>query len=234
MPMSFRGRDGTAHRRDPVIGRRPPARGAPRELTAGEERAERLACALDRPVTVAGIVFILVVLADTATPPDTDLATAWTIITWVLWALFVVEFVARLVMARSTVGFLRRNWWQILFLLVPFLRFLRSFSRSARLARAGSSSVRSARTAAGRLGSRLAWLAALTVSVVLLGTNLLYELDVVASMPDALHSAALATIAGEPIPDAQGWGRAVEIVLIMWSAVGFAALAGAAGAFFLE
>lgn len=205
----------------------------PRPLTPGEQRAERLALALDGPVTVAGFVFLLVVLADTATPPG-PLSQVWTFVSWLLWALFVVEFAARLVVARSTVAFLRRNWWQIIFLAVPFLRFLRSLSRAARLARVSSSSVRSTRTAGAKLGSRLAWLASLTVSVVLLGTNLLYELGTVGSMPDALHAAALATVAGEPVAGARGWARAVEIGLILWSTIGFAALAGAAGAFFVE
>jgi voltage-gated potassium channel len=193
-----------------------------------------VADALDVPVTVAGFVFMMVVLADTATAPGTTLSDVWTVAGWALWLLFVLEFVARLVMARSTAGFLRRNWWQVVFLAVPFLRFLRGFTRTSRFARLGSTTVRSTRTAAARLRSRLAWLAALTVSVVLLGTNLLFELGEVPTMADALHRAALAAVAGEPIPEAAGWARLVEIGLLLWSAVGFATLAGTAGAYFLE
>jgi voltage-gated potassium channel len=205
-----------------------------RDLDWGEERAERLACALDRPVTVAGFLFLLVVLADTATPPESSLSLVWTGVTWVLWSMFVLEFAARMVMAPSATRFLRRNWWQLIFLLVPFLRFLRAFSRTARLARLGSSSVRSTRTASSRLGSRLAWLAALSISVTLLGANLLFELGASASMADALHTAALATVAGVPIVDSTGWARLVEVALVLWSTLGFAALAGSVGAYFLE
>jgi voltage-gated potassium channel len=211
-----------------------PGAGGDPAVSPGEQRAEDLARVLDIPFTAAGLLFVVVVVADTATEPGTPLSLFWSRTTWVLWSLFVVEFVLRLVLARSTARFLRRNWWQIVFLAVPFLRFLRAFTRTARLARVGSSSVRSTRTAAGKLGSRLAWLVALTLSVVLIGTNLLYDLGQTTTLADALHLAALAAVAGEGIPGAEGWGRLVEITLVAWSSIGFAALAGSAGAFLVE
>lgn len=80
--------------------------------------------------------------------------------TWSLWSFFVAEFAVRLVLAPSTTRFLRRNWWQAVFLAVPFLGFLRAFTRSARVARALSSSVRGTRTAGRAFGSRVAYLSA--------------------------------------------------------------------------
>ena len=76
-----------------------------------------------------------------------------TVAGWVLWAVFCAEFVVRLVVAPDRRRFLGRNWWQVLFLVLPFLRFLRlvravCFLRSGRVM---SSAVRSTRTAANVL-----------------------------------------------------------------------------------
>lgn len=45
--------------------------------------------------------------------------------TWVIWAVFVVDFLVRLVLAQARGAFLRRNWLDILILVLPFLRPLR-------------------------------------------------------------------------------------------------------------
>jgi voltage-gated potassium channel len=213
---------------------RPPSPAANGALTPTEEASERLAQRLDVPMTVAGLVFLLVVVADAATEPGTPLSTFWSVLFWVLWASFVFEFVLRMVIAKSSWRFLRRNWWQIAFLAVPFLRFLRVMSRSARFFRIASSSVRTSRTAANKLGHRLVWVGTMTVVVTLTGANLLYELGEVEPFADALHAATIATVAGEQVEGAEGWGRVVEFVMLLWSTVGFAALAGSAGAYFLE
>lgn len=207
---------------------------ARRPPTAAERRAERVAQLLDGPVTVAGFVFLIVIVVDSSTPPDSTAAVLWTIVAWTLWALFVAEFVARLVMARSTATFLRRNWWQIIFLAVPFLRFLRALGRAARVARVGTSSVRTTRSAFGEFRSRVLVLLTWTATLILAGATLLYEFGDVRPMSDALHVSALATVAGEPMPDATGWARFIVFVMVLWSAVGFATLAGSIGAFFLE
>ncbi len=214
--------------------RSPGARRTPRPLTPNEERAERLAELLDGPVTAAGFVFLAVVVADAATPPDSALSGVWPVVIWVLWGLFVVEFLLRMVVARSTLRFLRRNWWQLLFLAVPFLRFMRVLSRTARLARLGSSSVRSTRTARAKVGSRLVLLGSWTTTVVLAGATALFELGAVETMRDAVYVAALAGFAGQPEVAAEGWARLVMVALVLWSAVGFATLAGTLGAYLLE
>jgi len=203
----------------------------PRPLSPAERRAERLAQILDVPVTAGGFLFLLIVVADTTAPRDFVEPRVWSIVGWALWGLFALEFAARLVMARSTAAFLRRNWWQLIFLVVPFLRFLRAFSRTARLARLGSSSLRSSRSAAATLGSRIALLAAWTATVVLAGAVALVEFGDVRPISDAVEAAALAAIAGEPVVDMEGWARLVPIALVLWSAIGFASLAGAIGAY---
>lgn len=201
-----------------------------------EELAERIADRLDLPFTAAGAVFLLLVLAETVSDPQGAVGTAFSVTSWVLWAVFVGEFVLRLVIAPSTGRFLRRNWWQVAFLAIPALRFLRALRvlRAARVGRVLSAAVRSSRTAGRKLSSRLATLGVVTVVVVLAASQLVFELGGRDTYADALHAAALATVAGEPLLVEHAGLRVLEVGLLAYSVVVFAALAGAVGAYLLE
>ncbi len=201
-----------------------------------EELAERIADRLDIPITAAGVVFLLLVLVETISAPQGGIGTVFAVASWVLWALFVAEFLVRLVIAPSTSTFLRRNWWQLIFLAVPALRFVRALRvlRAARVGRVLSSAVRSTRTAGRKLSSRLAALGVVTLVVVLATSQLLFELGEYDSYADALDDAALATISGEPFFPEHAALRVVQIVVVAYSVVVFAALAGTMGAFLLE
>lgn len=207
---------------------------AVRLMTPGERRAEEIAGHLDVPVTVAGILLVLIVIADRSTPAGTTLSTVWTVASWILWGLFVVEFVLRAVIAPSLGQFLRRNWWQLLFLAMPFLRFLRGLSRSARLMRGMTTSARVSRTAARNLTGRIGLLTSLTFGVVLAGTEILYEFGSTEAYVTALHDVALAAISGEPLTDQSAVAAWLEVVLALYATVVFAALAGSLGAFYLQ
>jgi voltage-gated potassium channel len=209
-----------------------------------EERhrlAEDLAQRLDVPMTVLGVVFALLVLAETVSRPTGWLSTAFQVTGWLLWAVFVGEFLLRLYIAPSRVGFLKRSWWQLLFLAVPFLRFLR-VARLGRLLRVGrvgrvgrivSAAVRGTRTAGRQLRSRLAWLVTVTGIVVLGSSQVLFEVEAYPSYPSALRAAALAAVAGEPLA-VEGPVQLLEVALVTFSVVVFATLAGTIGAYFLE
>jgi voltage-gated potassium channel len=188
------------------------------------------------PITAAGVIFLLLVLAETISEPDGLVGTLFSATSWVLWALFVAEFLLRLVIAPSTSRFFKRNWWQLIFLAVPALRFVRALRalRAARVGRVLSSAVRSSRTAGRKLSSRLASLGVVTTVVVLTASQLLFELGDYASYGEALDDAALATIAGEPFFPEHGALRIVQTAVIAYSVVVFAALAGSMGAFLLE
>lgn len=211
--------------REPVL-RRPP--------TERERVARELSERMDGPVTALGIIFLLVVLADTVARPTGALAVALTVASWAIWAVFAAEFALRMVIAPSTWGFLRRNWWQLVFLVVPFLRFARILARVARLGRVVSSAVRTTRTARAQLSGRLGWLAAVTTIVVLSASQVLYEFGGYDRYGAALHDAALATINGEPLGVDSGFADVLEVGLALYSVVVFATLAGTVGAYFLE
>lgn len=204
-----------------------------------EERDAWATELLDRltPVMSAlGILFALVVLAEQLTHPDSTVGWALTVTGWLLWAVFVAEFVARMVVAPDTGRFWRRNWWQVVFLLLPTLRVFR-LVRALRVLRTGrvlSSAIRSSRSARGLLGSRIGWLAAVTAIVVLSSSQLLYAFAGFETYGEALHAAALATMTGEPLAVDGAFAAVSEVVLAAYSVVVFATLAGSLGAYFLR
>ena len=103
-----------------------------------------------------------------------------------------------------------------------------------RVGRVVSSTVRGTRLAARKLAGRVAWLAAVTVVVVLASSRLLFDFDGYDEYALALHDAAYATIVGDPLTAPGAVARVMEFVLSIYSVVVFAALAGMLGAYFLE
>ena len=116
----------------------PPEKNSGNELGAAEALARRL----DRPMGLLGMVFLFVVLGQLlVTEPGWSRALA--VAGWIFWAVFVAEFLLRAYIAGFQAAFWKRNWWQVVFLLVPFLRFVRALQalrlvRLARLSRVGS------------------------------------------------------------------------------------------------
>lgn len=201
-----------------------------------ESRVVALAARMDGPMTVLGLLFALVVLGQTLASGQI-LQTALAGLGWILWAVFVAEFGLRLYVAPSWQRFLRRNWWQLIFLALPMLRFVRLLLllRVLRVGRVVSSAVRSSRSARRVFSNRLGWLVAVSAIVVLAASQLLYAFEpAYGQYGDALHAAALAAITGEPLGADGGFARVLEIALAVYSVAIFAAVAGAAGAYFLE
>jgi len=203
--------------------------------------AETLSRNLDRPMGVLGILFLLVVLGQLLAE-DTVLLSVFGWVAWILWSVFVAEFALRAYVARFQRRFWKRNWWQVIFLLVPFLRFIRAlqalrFWRVARVARFGgvlSAGVRGSRSAGRLLSSRIAVLSAVTAIVILVSSQLLVITGAHDNYVDALYEAALLSTTGEPLSVDTGFSRLLEVILSIYSVAVFAALAGALGAFFLR
>lgn len=207
-----------------------------RAPSESELLAERLLDRLTPVMSALGVLFLFLVLGERSASPGSGLATAFTVAGWLLWAVFLTEFVARLVMAQNTGAFLRRHGWQVLFLVLPFLRVLR-LVRAVRLLRAGrlmSGAVRGSRSTARALGSRLGWLAVSSAILVLAVSQLLLELGSYQQYGDALHDTALAAISGEPLGRPDALARVAEVFLAAYSVAVFATLAGTVGAYFLR
>ncbi len=198
--------------------------------------ADELLDRLTPVMSALAVLFVLVVLGETLAEPGTTLSTVLTIAGWSIWLAFVAEFAVRIAVAPDTSAFLKKNWWQVVFLLLPFLRIFRLI-RVVRIMRTGrvlSSAVRSSRSAYRLLGGRVGWLAVVTAITILGSSQLLYEFGVYDRYGDALHAAAMAAIAGEPFLSADGFAKVLEVVLAVFSVVVFATLAGTLGAYFLE
>lgn len=203
-----------------------------------ERLAEEIADRLDAPMSALGIAFLLLVLAETIIEPQGVLGTVFQIASWMIVAAFVAEFALRFYVAPSRGRFLRRNWWQLIFLALPFLRIFRALRavrilRLLRTSRILSSALRATRTAGRRLRGRVAWLGSVTAITILAASQLLYELGDIDSYPDALYRAAMATITGQPTT-LDGVGRLLDVVLGSFSVVVFATLAGIVGAYLVE
>lgn len=184
---------------------------------------------------VLGLVFLLVVLGQLlATSPRWEAALS--VAAWGLWLIFVGEFALRAYVAHDQRRFWARNWWQLVFLALPFLRFVRAvaFLRAARIGGVISATVRGSRSAGRLLTGRIAWLAIVTGVTVIGSSQLLYVTETFTDYGEALHAAALATVTGEPLNADGAVARVLEVVLGIYSVVVFATLAGALGAFFLQ
>lgn len=203
--------------------------------SADTPEAQGLAHRLDRPMGVLGLIFLFVVLGQSLAQ-KTWLTTTLGVLAWLLWAVFVGEFLFRAISARDKRRFWWRNWWQLLFLVLPFLRFARALVllRSARVGGVVSAAVRGSRATGKLLTSRIGWLAAVTGVVVLASSQLLYVLGSYDSYGVALHDAALATVTGEPLTASGNAARVLEVVLAVYSVAVFATLAAALGAFYLH
>ncbi len=214
--------------------------------TAGDEggglrRAEDVASRLDKPMGILGVIFLFVVLGQLLAT-SSGMVTTFTVLGWVFWAVFVAEFLLRAYIARFSSAFWRKNWWQVIFLLVPFLRFFRAlqalrFVRIARFARFGgiiSAGVRGSRSAGRLLSSRIGWLAAVTAVVILASSQLLYATGTHDSYADSLFEAAMATITGSGLTPTTPFARILQVLLAVYSVAVFATLAGSLGAFFLR
>lgn len=209
-----------------------------------ERGAELLARRLDKPFAALGVIFLLVVLGQN-TAEDPRLQGVLSAAGWVLWALFLGELLLRAYIAPDQGRFWKKNWWQVIFLLLPTLRILRGLSalrlvragRVLRVVRAGgvvSSAIRGSRSTGKLLASRVAWAGALTLITILAASQLLHTQGEYERYSDALHATALATISGEPLGLESALGRVVEILLVTYSVGIFAAVAGTVGAYLLE
>lgn len=201
-----------------------------------ERRARAIEERLSPAMAVLGILFLLVVVGQALAMPGSGVQRTFALLIWVLWALFVLEFLVRLVIAPSAAAYLRRNWWQVLLLAIPVLNFVRLLlvARLARMGRLVSSALRGTRSARSRLGGRLGWLVAVHVLVVLSVSELAFQLLPFETFGAALYAVAMTSVSGESLGIDRALAQVLDVVLATYAVVVFGALAGVLGSFFLE
>ena len=209
---------------------------------------ERLAAMLERrlDVPMAGLALVWAALVAYELVAPSTQRDELTVAGNLIWAVFVVEFVAKVWVSGKPLRFVRRRWPSVLFLLLPALRVLR-IVRALRLirvlpaARVVGSSYRAIGTARSLLGGRLAFLGAATFVVVFSGGQLLYLVEGSGSgrddgsLGDALWWSANLALSGNPVFEPSSFlARVLSILLTTYAVVVFASLAGAVGAYFVE
>lgn len=210
-------------------------------------RRERAAALLERrldiPMAVLSAVWAGLVAYELVAPRE--VMPVLTLTGNVIWAIFAIELLAKLVVSGRPGRFLVRHWPSVLFLLLPALRMLRVVRamRALRVlpaARVLGSSYRAVGTARGLLAGRLQFLLAATAVVVFGGGQLLFVLErgregAVTSLGDALwwsaNLAVSSTLISEPVTL---MGRLLAIVISAYAIVVFASVAATLGAFFVE
>jgi len=92
----------------------------------GESRRQRWEDGADWPLTVTAVVFLAAYAAPILRP---DLVSPWPtvcqLVTWAAWALFVVDYLARLALSGDRAAFMRGNLFDLAVVVLPLLRPLR-------------------------------------------------------------------------------------------------------------
>jgi len=137
---------------------------------------------LERPMIYLGIIWAVLIIVQFTRGLSTLLAALSTMI----WIVFIVDFIVRMVLAPYKVAYLKRNWFTALSLFLPALRIFRlarllrfaAFGREASLVRVVSSLNRGMGALGGLLGRRgFGYVAATTVLVTLGGAAGMYAFE---------------------------------------------------------
>lgn len=150
------------------------------ELLNAERRAllEKIEDALETPMLILGALWLALLVAEFAL----DWKGQWLDLTvWIIWAIFLFDFLLKFVLAPAKLEYLKTNWLTALSLLVPalrifrFLRVLRILrfaraTRGFRLLRVVSSLNRGMRALGNTMGRRgFGYVALLTLLVTFVG-----------------------------------------------------------------
>ena len=90
-----------------------------------EDLRGRLDRYLDVPLALASVLMVLLAVIELSGEVGGPWRWRLTALGWSLWGLFFVEFAVKFVLAPVKRAYLRRNWLDVLVLVVPFLRFLK-------------------------------------------------------------------------------------------------------------
>jgi voltage-gated potassium channel len=212
--------------------------GARRELLSQlEEWLEPLMVALGF-VWLALLIFEFTVAA---TP-------AATLLSNIIWGIFIVDFLIKLLLAPDKLPFLRRNWLTLISLLLPALRIFAVFravrvitaTRGLRLVRTLTSLNRSVKSLRASLGRRhLGYALALTALMLVTGAAAIFALErgvnpAFNTVGDSLWwTSMLLTTIGTGVMPATAEGRLLTLLLAAYGAGFFGYVTAALASYFV-
>ena len=217
------------------------------EHAVREELREKLDRYLDLPLALASVVVVLLIIIQLGGEVSEPWERRLEALSWGLWSLFFVEFLAKFALAPVKRHYVRKNWLDVLVVLVPFLRFLR-LARVLRATRAlpvmrllvfGGRGSESTLTLLKR--RRLGQLAIVSAMVVLLGaaSGFLLEAEAsgsqIKSFGNALWwSATLVTTVGSELYPVTIGGRVLGFLLMLYAIGIFSYFIGAIASVLVE
>lgn len=137
---------------------------------------------LEKPMIYLGLIWVLLLIVDFTRGLSPLLATLGTVI----WIVFIIDFLVRIVIAPHRLTYLKRNWLTALSLLLPALRIFRAvrifrfaaLSRGSGLVKVVGSVNRGMRSLAAALGRRgFGYVVATTVMITVGGAAAMYAFE---------------------------------------------------------
>jgi voltage-gated potassium channel len=222
-------------------------RAADKEALEGErhELLARVTHGLEKPMVVLGFVWLVLLVIDFTS----GLSPFLTRISYVIWALFVLDFLLEFTIAPRKREYLRQNWLTAVALVVPALRVLSAFrllralraARGLRLVRVVSRVNRGMRSLGRVMGRRgFGYVVALTLLVDVAGAAGMYafEHDVTGSTINGFGSAlwwtamVLTTMGSDYFPRSPE-GRLLCLLLAVYGFAVFGYVTATVASFFV-
>ncbi len=230
--------------------------GIPREEDRpDDERIQRwvtlagLEAWLETPMLILGVAWLALLVVDLTR----GLSPSLTMVTTVIWVIFILEFLLRFALAPEKGRYLRQNWLSVISLLVPALRVLRfarvvrvmrvaRAARGIRLVRVVGSVNRGMRSLGRTMGRRgLGYVVALTLIVTFAGAAGMYALESelpdgrgLQDYPSALWwTAMIMTTMGTEYWPQTAEGRALCLALALYAFTVFGYVTASLASFFI-
>lgn len=213
----------------------------------------------DKPLTALSFVWLILLIIELTEGLNPALQT----LTYIIWAVFILDFLVGILIAPQRSAYLRRNWLTAVALLLPALRVLRVFRafrllraargvRSVTMVRLVTSLNRGMRAIRNTLGRRGAgYVAALTLAITFAGAAGVYYFEGppaialddarpqtgagLESYSDALwFTMMLMTTLGSEYWPVTAEGRFLTVLLSLYALGVFGYLAGVIASYFVE
>jgi voltage-gated potassium channel len=132
------------------------------------------------PLLALSVAIIPLLLGPFFFELNEDLDRAFLAADWTIWAIFAIDISARTYLAEHRLAYLRRNWFDVLIVVLPFLRPLRVLRslRAIRLLRAGPFLIRVFASSRDMLRHRgLQWVLLLGLAIIFACATIVWGLE---------------------------------------------------------
>jgi voltage-gated potassium channel len=211
-------------------------------LARSQDAYDRFSAAVELPLTILALLWLPILVLPLAARLPAGIADTFSVIDYMVWAVFVVEYLVRLYLAPSRRRFFTRHLVDLAVVALPALRPLRAL-RLVNLARAGAvlaNALKRAREILAHRGLHFVLLAVLGIVIVCsaaeLGSEQHAHGSTIRNFGDALWWAAVTVTTvgyGDKYPVSPG-GRGVAVVLMLVGIGLISVLTATVASYFVE